>query len=923
MCYDPGRHNYKTIHTSNLGYAGNLELGIKEALGEYIIVLDDDDGWEKTFLSVNVDALNKKRTDAVLNNFKIITEHFVNGILTVIGSRFPYHDPYLLNWLEAEKPYPSHSFIFRKELYSKFNGLNKELGFWSYWDFMLRVIASGKVSFIKTVRVFKYIRNCKYNGNFKNYSIIEPVKTVVPSLRTNAANSASASLFSNLVAYKRIPEFILNSKFKGRKQQLLLKIYSKIQRRGILVLLQIERNLKVRMVLFKDWARKLIPDKRHCDLDKLTQNLDKYEVISFDIFDTLLNRTTIDPGFSLQLLENHLQEKYENNLIPFAELRIKAENLARHDQVSQAGTDTASEDVTLRQIYTRFCSVLNLDESEIEELMQAEMHIQRSICFPNPHILEFYEKCLKADKRIIYTSDMYLPNEFIKQLLTDNGYVDFPLYLSNSIGLTKHSGNLFEYVLEKEQINADQLFHLGDNHYADFSIPRSKGIHAGYLPPFHGSDSCYLNSTGRFTQKIQNSFEAAMLGTVIKGIKKNPYSTPDEKALWRIGYELVGPNHMSYLIFILNAAISQGLSKIHFLARDGYYLSQIYDLLQAMIQVQLRGEYMYASRHLYKFPTLSKIDDSKLYELATPYQNLKVKDLLLRIGFDPEAYKSKLKKFGFDDLEEQLHVIQLTGRVLDSSKQEALTRFFASISPEIEVEAAKAGELLQQYFLERRVDNKSAIVDIGWQGSATRGISETLTKYNRTVPASYYFGTWVDAGELINSGLDVQSFYFHLGMPNYRALDIMPSIAIFELFFTAPHPTIVKLNKTNSEWQAVYEEEKLSDDEIRIKKIIFEGSMQFIRDLLKIPHLKLEHSIDYIQVVNHEYLVKTPSNIAAILGKFRHKVSYGSITSLIPIAREPDYSLKGRQWRKHKKELLKESLWHPGTRSMLRSRSSD
>lgn len=104
---------------------------------------------------------------------------------------------------------------------------------------------------------------------------------------------------------------------------------------------------------------------------------------------------------------------------------------------------------------------------------------------------------------MIYISDMYLPSEFIKEILTNHGVFGRKdsLYASGEIGLTKESGKLFKHVLKKEGIPASSLFHYGDNFHSDFVVPSRMGIHP-LLTHLERTESL---QSGRWT-KISNLF---------------------------------------------------------------------------------------------------------------------------------------------------------------------------------------------------------------------------------------------------------------------------------------------------------------------------------------------------------------------------------------------------------------------------------
>lgn len=159
------------------------------------------------------------------------------------------------------------------------------------------------------------------------------------------------------------------------------------------------------------------------DVASIINQIEKYDIVSFDIFDTLLKRNVKKPTDVFEYIEK------KNNKTGFCEQRIAAEKRAR--------TKKNGVEVTLSDIYAEMPYDFSSEELEAEgELLIA-----------NDWILPVYKHALKS-KRVIITSDMYLPEEFICQILEREGLGGYEkLYLSSSVGKTKYSGELFELII--------------------------------------------------------------------------------------------------------------------------------------------------------------------------------------------------------------------------------------------------------------------------------------------------------------------------------------------------------------------------------------------------------------------------------------------------------------------------------------------
>lgn len=192
--------------------------------------------------------------------------------------------------------------------------------------------------------------------------------------------------------------------------------------------------------------------------------LKKYDVISFDIFDTLIGRKCEKPSDIFKIAgENILgAERAEK----FREKRIAAEIKAR------SGKD--SGEVTLKEIYQELGEI---NDHIIMKLMEEEKKQEILNCIKKTCVEELYNNALRLGKKVILISDMYLPKEVIVEMLERcgiRGYSD--IYISNCYDVNKLTGKLFEYVIKENHIQNKKMIHIGDSVKADFVGAHRAGI---------------------------------------------------------------------------------------------------------------------------------------------------------------------------------------------------------------------------------------------------------------------------------------------------------------------------------------------------------------------------------------------------------------------------------------------------------------
>ena len=103
--------------------------------------------------------------------------------------------------------------------------------------------------------------------------------------------------------------------------------------------------------------------------------------------------------------------------------------LLRKKAETNANENSSNEEVSLDEIYAEFEQI---SEEERKWLRNQEIFLEKNFCQRNRRMYGIYNWCLKNGKKILITSDMYLPLEIIKDILFDAGYYDYSkVYLSN------------------------------------------------------------------------------------------------------------------------------------------------------------------------------------------------------------------------------------------------------------------------------------------------------------------------------------------------------------------------------------------------------------------------------------------------------------------------------------------------------------
>ena len=184
----------------------------------------------------------------------------------------------------------------------------------------------------------------------------------------------------------------------------------------------------------------------------MVKKIDKYDVISFDIFDTAILRYVVKPQDIFKLIEQSF------NLKGFTTKRKQIEKDLREEN--------PSTEITIEQIYEKLRQFY-----EEKDLMKIEIDLEKRLTTVNPQVFHIYKEALNQNKKIVFTSDMYLPCEVIETILRSNGYEIFDkLFVSSAHQTSKHLGGLYKKV--KDEYPNAKILHFGDNLYSDILMAK-------------------------------------------------------------------------------------------------------------------------------------------------------------------------------------------------------------------------------------------------------------------------------------------------------------------------------------------------------------------------------------------------------------------------------------------------------------------
>lgn len=350
--------------------------------------------------------------------------------------------------------------------------------------------------------------------------------------------------------------------------------------------------------------------------DKIKKDIDKVQIVSFDIFDTLLLRPYIRPTD----LFLHI-EKVKNKPF-FYQLRQDAEREARNKRPDV-------EDITFDEIYNEI-------DDDFKSLKQVELDFENMVLTQNPELKQVYDYALEKNKKVIITSDMYLSTGFLSNVLKKNGFAKFDkIYISGDIGKGKYTGNLYKHIINDLNVtNSKDILHIGDNKHSDYKKAKKLGIRTILYKQVARQ---FLESNPRISKFLnQNNGKlgaSILVATLAMRWQNKRCGSVNKETYWEnLGYEYAGPIAYGYSRFVEKEAINNKLSTMLFVARDGYTLQKVFNTFSSSI----KNLYVYAPRFLNLICRLDyNRDDIKQSQAIIDYyssQSNKIKNAYAKIN---------------------------------------------------------------------------------------------------------------------------------------------------------------------------------------------------------------------------------------------------------------------------------------------------
>lgn len=336
----------------------------------------------------------------------------------------------------------------------------------------------------------------------------------------------------------------------------------------------------------------------------LKRRIDNAQIVSFDIFDTLIMRKIFSPEDVFRLLGNRTKE-----------LNINTDIGAVRAKISAKCDSCASID----DIYMAIKQETDLSDEVIEDIKTIERDIDEQLCVARNDIAKLYEYCIESGKEVYLISDMYYTLQDIKQLLDKCGLSvidDRHIWISCEKKKDKISGSMWKEYLTAVGENV-KCIHIGDNKIGDIENPAKYGIDSYYV--MSGKDMVMNSSISELASHVNTVSDSICLGLVTAKLFNSPFALCSNKGKVSFdnsevyGYCVYGPLLEKFLIWLYSNSRKDGIDKLLFFARDGYFLEKDYRIVAELLDDGYKQDWCYLpiSRRLIYMASMENKEDFK------------------------------------------------------------------------------------------------------------------------------------------------------------------------------------------------------------------------------------------------------------------------------------------------------------------------
>lgn len=541
------------------------------------------------------------------------------------------------------------------------------------------------------------------------------------------------------------------------------------------------------------------------------------DVVSLDVFDTLVVRPFLTPAGARAYLAHCVEENF--GLKEFASIRERAEALSREEH---------GRDVDLAGIYRRMSAMAECRDVPLDPIRELELAFEARSMLPRQSVIDAAAQLAGTGKRLVAMSDMYLGRDLLARVLPASALaLPQQWYVSCETGWRKDDGSAWRHLPAVEGTPARRWLHVGDNEHSDIQKP----LDLGFLMPTHVLRPSALFDVVPALRPLRpaSGSRTAWQDQLWLGLLANRFADladrspelfsesvliPDPESL---GYLVAGPLLMDYLAWLSRAARSNGMKRVLFLSREGYLLEKGFALLKEACPVlsDLDGVYLLASRRGVGTPSLRDLSELD-FLLGSTYSGTLLDLLEARLGGAIAA--AAARRLGNDTMSTRIFLPEMKLSVI---------RMLEPVADEVLRIAAEEREAYMQYW--NSCAGPGLVSDLGYAGS----IQAHLSRMTGSSLGGAYFATRPGIDQVrLHGGWAAARYHDASSAAGTSA--ILENDLFLEALMTAPEGQFSHFEIRHGQPLAVFLEQTQDQETLALIARIQDGALSFVNDICRV-----------------------------------------------------------------------------------------
>ena len=293
----------------------------------------------------------------------------------------------------------------------------------------------------------------------------------------------------------------------------------------------------------------------------------KHDIISFDVFDTLIMRQTLVPRDVFDIVGEQAKKR-GIEIDDFRQKRVDAE-ISIIDKIPD-----------LFEIYNNFQEQVKITDGEKEFLIDLEISIEKKSILGRKKMIELFQFAIDCGKRVYLISDMYLPKSVLEEILSKQDIKGYQYLYESCEYHESKSTRLFD--IFKDQVKGTSYLHIGDNEDADGLFARLRGMDVFIIKS--SLEMLRISSYQEIEKFAQSINERLLLGLFIAKVLNDPFSLYQSGGrvpvvdIDTLGYAFMSPIVSTFMIWLYGQLKDRGYEGVLFGARDGYLIHKLYNI---------------------------------------------------------------------------------------------------------------------------------------------------------------------------------------------------------------------------------------------------------------------------------------------------------------------------------------------------------